>query len=354
MAEALLLAGLAGGLSLLLAQSALPFVNQLTGLTLGLHLMPFSGWALFAGFVASVGIAAGTYPALVLARYQPVQVLKGHVSAAGPARRLRQALVALQFGVAFVLLVGVIVVERQIDHMQARPLGFEAEHAVALKAYGPMRGRAEAITQELRRHPAIQAAAAGSCTPGTRGEEALVRWAAPGAPSGDRTVQLCSADRDFFETLGITLQRGRLFDETSAGNRTSIVLNETAAQMVGAANPLGQTLTWTPEDAIEEGQPVSQTGRVVGVIADFQPGSFRIRTPPMIFVNDPNLYERFVVTVPDSAFSAARTFLKTQWDRHAPRRNFEYTFLDEHVDALYRASSRRPSSCASSLESRSL
>jgi putative ABC transport system permease protein len=96
-------------------------------------------------------------------------------------------------------------------------------------------------------------------------------------------------------------------------------------------------LTWTPEDAIEDGQPAPRSGRVIGVIRDFQPSSFRTRTPPMLFVNNPDLYETFVVSVPDSAFGEARTFLEAQWDRHVPRRNFEYTILDEHVDALYRS-----------------
>jgi len=332
-AEALGLAGVAGLLALLLAHAALPLFNQLAAPTLALGMLPGAGWVVYAAFVALVGLAAGSYPAFVLTRFRPAEVLKGNAGRTGPSRSVRQGLVAVQFGVAFVLLVGVVVVERQIDHMQSKSLGYDATQAVSLKAYGPMRDRAQTITQELRRHPTIRAAAAGSCAPGRSGEEALVR---PDGASNTQPMRLCSADADFFSTLDIQLVQGRSFRVGESADRPSLIVNEAAVDVLGwTGSPLGRSLTWTLEDDIEDGTPAPRTGPVVGVVANFQPRSFRTRVPPMVFASDPELYQSFVVTTTGADFAETRDFLAAEWKRHVPQRNFEYTLLDQRVAALY-------------------
>lgn len=332
--ESVVMTLLAMGLTLLIVQSVLPLFN--TFLDRSLSLVPFfqaQGLLLLLAFSLFVGVAAGLYPALYLAHFQPVKVLKGSTNPGSGGSLFRQGLVVVQFVVSIALLAATLIVSAQLDYVQSRNLGFEEEHVVAIQLRDQkLLERAEGLRQTLLND--AQVVAASISNSGIEIPQSSAPVAAP--EFGELTdaspiTEFVFSDKAFPETLGLTVLAGEGFDEAKTSQTdTHVILNEAAVKRYGWA---------TPEDAIGktlESRITNDPFTVIGVVNDFHTRSLRRQVTPMMLFNvwlqrDGVLLVRLQ---PGDARPALARF-EALWNDRIPEWPFEYNFLDETVASRY-------------------
>jgi len=300
-----------------------------------------SDGSIIAGFIAlalAVGIAAGSYPAFFLSRFQPVDVLKGGARTGTSGARLRQLLVVGQFVISIVLIVCTFIVNDQIEFIRNKRLGFDKEQVIVASLRGEhAQNNWPVLKTELLRHPEFMQVSASSAVPANAG------WWRTGARRGDsedqKEVYSYQIDYDFFTTLGIELAAGRfLSPEFPSDSVQAFILNEAAAKEFGwesAEAAIGQSFIW-----LGAGPENAKNGTVVGVVKDFHFRPLYEEIAPAVFHLMPWGSEKLVVRVRPNSMEQALATLKTQWQTFDLQHPLEFSFMDERVEAQYGAETR--------------
>ena len=334
--ESVLLSGLAAVLAFGLAYLVLPALGELSG-------KKFAAGSLLSWQVAPllllaavvVGILAGSYPAWVLARFRPVQVLKGSFRSSSRGVALRKGLVVFQFSLSMALIAGTAVVFSQLDHLRTRDLGFRQEQMLVVDFGGDqeVRQKLETIKAVFEEHPAVLSAAGSRSVPGDFIPNAYTEvQSAEGAMRGESPL-IYEVDVDFIPHFGIEMVAGRAFSrEFPADTANALLLNEAAAKQFGYANPA---------DVI--GKRFSQWGRegtVVGVVKDFNFRSLHTRVEPLSLRLEPRSSGRLSLRLKPGDVQGTLAGLEKQWRQLVPQRPFVHTFLDESFNRQYQADLR--------------
>ena len=334
LAEAVLLALGAALIAMVLAEAVLPSFQWLAGqsLTQGVLGNPVAV-PILLGVAVATGLAAGSYPAFVLARFRPATVLKGAFQTGAQGRSVRKSLVTFQFAVTVVLIASTAVVYQQLDYVQTINLGFDKEQVVVL----PLNDNDAypALQQILRQQPDVQHVTAVSTIPGEEpgGYTALV----PGLPADQRpSVAGIRSDAGVVDALGLDLLAGAglpsslEYDPQERGY--AYLINEKLARQLG----------WDNDEALGKRFAVSgnREGTVVGVVADFHQASLHTTIPPLVFFTEPGTYDNVLVKVRTDDVRATLARIEATWRQVVPAVPFAHRFLDEAYDALYRAEMR--------------
>jgi len=332
-AESFVLTALSLGAAIVLAGILLPPFNKIAAkeLSFGLFAVPGNFLAL-AELLLLTAFLAGSYPALFLSRFQPSRVLKGDLSLGTRGRILRRILFVSQFSLAVLLLICTICVRNQVVFMRNFQTGWDKEQIVTTVMGEEMRGRFEAVREELLRNPDILGVAAASSLP-TRGylyTNALWDW--PGKnPREEIVMRGTCADVGYFPLLGMEIIRGRDFVEAEEAN-TNIqwIINEEAARIMDFSDPVGQPLTQAGEFK----------GTIVGVVKDYHFTGLKERIDPLVVGYSPYLSQILFTKIRPGKAPGAIKALESAWKKFAPRDEFKYSFLTEAADALYRSEER--------------
>lgn len=332
--ESIVMTLLAMGLTLLIVQSVLPFFNGFLGRSLSLA--PFlqtNGLFILLAFGVSVGVAAGLYPALYLAHFQPVKVLKGTLNPGTRGNLFRQTLVVTQFVVSIALLAATLIVSTQLSYLQSQNLGFNEEQVVAIQLRDKkVLERAEGLRQALRDDAQVVHASisnSGIEIPQSSAPVAATEFG--DLTDGSPITEFIFSDKSYLETLGLEMVAGEAFDEAKTSQRQNdVIINEAAVKRYG----------WTaPEDAIGKTLQAAITGdpiTVIGVVKDFHIRSLRRQVSPAMLVN--TWLERDGVLLvrlqPGDARPALARF-EALWNDRIPEWPFEYNFLDETIAQRY-------------------
>jgi putative ABC transport system permease protein len=338
LAESLLYALLAsavavGGVSLLL-----PLFNQLAAKTLPLSRLldgPFV-LALLAGTVG-VGLLAGLYPALYLSSFRAAIVVKGKAGAVPGRGSLRSTLVVFQFSLSILLIIGTLLIHRQLRYLQTRPLGFNKEQVVTVKTAGASRNQVLVFKAEASRQRGVQVGTVSGFlpVPSRRGGD---NWYPEGTADDKYAVpvQEWKVDPHYLATLGMQLQQGRNFDPGRAADAKAAIINESAARQLGYANPVGRIIHNGDHSAVGK-------LRIIGVVKDFHFESLRNEVGPVLLHQDTALaqsWEAVSFRLAPGDVPGTLAALEKQWRKTAPGLPFEYAFLDASFDALYRSEQR--------------
>ena len=317
---------------LVLVQLGLPAFNAYYGLDAwsGLALHDLGASIIVGGgvlLVVLIGIAAGSYPALIAARMQPASVVGG--VSLWRRRRATSALLTLQYGMAVLLIFCTIAIFQQLAYIQSRDLGYAAEQVVVVKLRGADPTR---LGERFKEATLSQSGVAGVALlqrefPTSTNTNYIRR------PDGERiTVHQFAVDPDFFTTLGIGLVSGRSFAAGRLADRTeSVVVNQSLADAFGwGENAVGEFL---PEYG---GYGVSKTPTVIGVTPDFHFRSLREPIKPAVFHYGPAVsFERALVRLNTREVDDSLAGLEQLWEKVAPEQPFEYEFLDQTFARQY-------------------
>ena len=333
LSESLLLAVISTVFGIGLAAALLPAFNALAdrNLAFSFTTYPELGW-LLAGLTLLVGLLAGIYPALVLSRFKPIEVLKSKVRLGG-SNVLTKSLVTLQFIVSIGLIMATLVALQQVQFLRDKNPGFEKENVVMIDASG---GDTERILpifrEELASRPDVVGVAGAEMGLGAGSGYGRLGWDYNGEYKSTYEYHV---DHEYLNVLGLELIAGRNFDpRVTADTATSVIVNEAFVNDMGwtAAEAIGKALTGYRE----QGTPI-----VIGVVKNFHYQSFHEVVEPQLFqqFSDYRPFQ-FLVRLQPGYPDETLSHLEAVWARVAPDLPFEYSFLDESIDRFYRAESR--------------
>jgi len=323
MGESILTASIAGILAVVLVQISLPAFGTLVGKSFVLDFSNPVYWLLAILFIIVTGLISGSYPALYLSSFQPVKVLKGTFRSVNALVTLRKFLVVLQFSFAIILIIGTIVVKREIDFVQNRDAGYSRNNLVFTFIQGDADKNYNIIKQELLKSGAA-IAVTRSANPITRRWNGGYGFMWPGSTEEDKNLLFVrlGSDADFTRTIGTRLIAGRDIDIYNyPGDTTAMLLNESAIKAMGLKNPIGQKVKREGDHSWE----------VVGVVKDFILESpFESKVNPMMITGPTDFFQviHFKLnpanTTEDNIAKAESIFTK-----YNPEYPFEYVFADE-------------------------
>ena len=324
--ESFLFVGLALGLSLLLARAFVPVFNTLAGKQL---VIPFGNgyfWLLLMGFTGLTGLIAGSYPAFYLSGFKPVEVLKGVFRSGSAAVPARKFLVVLQFTVSISLIIGSIIVYRQLQYTRNRPVGYDRQGLITVEMNTPeIKDHYEALKGDLLRTGQVEAVAESSSPP-TDVQNAMLGYNWKGKdPNSYPAINTVFVSADFGKTLNWKIKEGRDFLANFKSDSEAIIMNEAAAKFIGAEHPTNESIKWHQTDH-----------RVVGVITDMVMESpFRPATPTFFMLHNRSIHVITIRIRSSAPLRGALAGIERVFQKYNPASPFEYLFTDEVYAAKF-------------------
>lgn len=336
--ESILFNGLALVLALGLLIIVLPFFTKISGQPVSYEL--FADTKFWVGlttlFITGV-ILSGLYPAIVLSRFRPVEVLKGKMMSTSQGTLLRKGLVVLQFTASLFLLIGSLVVYQQIQFMRNQSLGIDIDRTLVIKpplaTDSTFTNQKLALKESLLKYPTIKNVAISSIVPGEGpGDNAGGIRLLTQDESEQKQYRFIRVDYDFMDLFETELIAGRGFSEDFGAERVNVVFNRKGIEQLGFDNP---------EEAI--GKQIEFWGdqcTIVGVVENFHQQSLRDAFEPLILILNPDVYGYFSVKMETSGISQTIAQAQTEWDTFFPGNTFEYFFLNDKFNEQYKADHR--------------
>jgi ABC-type antimicrobial peptide transport system permease subunit len=325
--EAFLLTFFAVIIGVAIAALFLPAFNDLTGKQLS---MPFTQpvfWMSLAVLLAITGIVAGSYPALFLSSLKPSRVLKGTLKFGWGATFFRQGLVVFQFTLSIVLIVGMIVIYRQVNYIQTKNLGYDRENLLYIPVEGELISKYSLFKEQAVKIPGVLTISKMRNSPTViEHHTGSIEWT---GKDPNLTVSFADAvvGYDFAKTLNLEIKEGRDFSREFATDSASYILNETAVNKIGYKNPVGQIVSWG-----------NRRGTIIGVLKDFHFNSIHQQIEPLIVRLDENWgWGTILVRTKAGKTKEAIAGLETLYKSMNSKFPFTYQFSDQEYTNLYRS-----------------
>ncbi len=327
--EAILLATLAMGVALVAMWSLLPAFNSITDKHIVLPIVRYRFWLELAGLDLLIGCLAGSYPALYLSSFRPVAVLKAAVRTGVGAVLFRKGLVVFQFTISILLIIGTIVVTRQVRYIQTMNLGYDREALLAIPIEGELTQQYDLFKQQALDLPGVQQVTFMSNPPtGIENGTGGVQW--PGKPAGYKPLfSYAAVGFGFTQTMKAQLLAGRDFSPSFPTDTTAFIVNREAASSMGMKDPVGRDI-----------QMWDRKGKIIGVIKDFHFGGIQDAIKPLILacvpkIRDGQIFVRINTGEVPKALSGLQQLCKTL----NPAFPFTYQFSDDAYRQLYKSES---------------
>jgi len=328
--ESMLYSFLSTVLAILIMAVMMPSFNSIAGKSLTIFTL-FNAKVIGAiiAFALFVGLLAGSYPAFYLTAFKPTDVLKGKIRSGFKNAGLRNGLVVFQFMISIGLIVGSLVVYRQLNYLQAKNLGFDKESVIRLLHTWSLGDKARAFKTELTRHPEFAAASYASDLPGH------IQWNnayRKGGTEQDFLLNVCAVDHDHLDAMKYTMVSGRFFSRDFRSDSAAVVLNESAFRMMGFK-------TFENEFIYDYGDNVRKPRHIIGVVKDFNFESLRndIKPLAMKLGNEPNAC--MAIRLNKGNVREQVALLETIWKKFSTDA-FQYSFLDDDFNALFQSEQR--------------
>jgi len=306
----------------------LPVFNDLAGKQLSIQLLDGKLIALLLGIALFTGLVSGSYPALLLSGFKPVQVLKGNMKMMGGNLYFRNGLVIVQFVVSIVLLAGTAVVYRQLNYIKNRDIGYNKSNLLYMPMTGELGDKQQVLKAELKTNPLTANFSTISEPISNLGSStAGVEW--EGKTAEDKKIWFTKAwvNDGFFDVLQMTMASGRALSATEFADSGNYVINEKAAKIMRMtpATAIGKQITFNGDK-----------GTIVGVVKDFNYKPAQTAIEPMILAyNRWNMGIVLVRTQPGKTAATIQALEKISKQLN-PAFPFSYGFVDQDINNLYK------------------
>ncbi len=349
LSESVLFAFFALLISILLVALFLPVFNQISGKELGMNLAQNKFLFLaILGITMLTGVFAGSYPALFLSSFEPDRILKGTLSAkkiGTSTASIRKGLVIVQFVLTIVLIISTTTVYKQMSFIKNRKMGFDKNYLVytQLRSEGNLWERYDAqktwlkyktLKNELSQNPNILDVSSATCLPfgSMGGEWGQLDWEGKD-PEYQLSMNHMAVDAHFLKTFQLEMIEGRFLSDEFPSDAQNFILNEAAIKATGLDSPVGKRF-----------RLLDKTGKITGVIRDFHFAPLHDEIEPLVLHLMPYqywMYRNYVfVRISADNISQNIASIEKMWDRAIPEYPFEFHFLDDTIDQMYRSEQR--------------
>lgn len=330
MLESLLYTLVAVILAVIAVVALLPQFNLLAGKNIS-YMALVNPEIIFGVIIITIVVAllAGSYPALYLTSFNIATVTKGKIATGMKSGGIRGVLVIVQFTISIILLICTAIVYQQLQYTQNKNLGFKKENVIVIYNASRVGDNREALKNSLLdMNDIVTASYSNHVIPGTNNTTVFRR---PGVEK-DHLISTYWADYEHLDAMGFEMKDGRYFNRDFASDSNAVVINEATAREMGWKKPVNEQM-WS----FNEETP--KMLNVIGVLKDFNFESLRDNIRPLIIRLVPqsrNLIVRFKSESPQQAIS----LIEAEWKKFAPNEPFDFEFLDQKFNALYRAEQR--------------
>ncbi|HMG89999.1 MAG TPA: ABC transporter permease [Chryseolinea sp.] len=331
MGESFFTVCLSAAIAVLLTLLLLPKFNSLTSKELSLSVVDSTTILIFVSIILFTAFVAGSYPALFISEFKPVQVLKGQLKSGSRAGFFRKVLVVVQFSLSIFLIISTAVVFRQMDFMENRDIGFDRENVFHMWMEGDIRGKYETFRQRLSSEPGIESVTATSQLPIDIGNSTMgVEWEGKD-PDAEILFSNIDVDYEFIQSMKMKMIEGRPFDRARVTDTSAYIVNEKAAEKFGFKDGTADhDLTmW------------DRKGKIVGVVKDFNFGSLHSEVEPLVIRMAMNNVYLVLVRAKEHETEAALRSAEKLWKEYAPGYPFRYSFLSQEWEGFYKAEAQR-------------
>lgn len=325
--EAVLLSLFSVILALLIVLIVLPGFNQMTGKSIHFPFTSLSFWLSLLGLTLVTGGISGSYPALFLSGFQPIKVLKGTLKFSAGAAWFRRGLVVFQFVLSIVLIVGTIVVSRQVNYIQSINLGYDRDNLVSIPLDGDLTTKYKLFKEQAGRLKGVEGVSRISSSPtdiqnGTGG----IDWDGKN-PNNMIMFTNASAGYDLIKTLKLKMAAGREFSADYPTDSVGYLINEEALRRMGFKDAVGKRLTqW------------DKKGTIIGVIKDFHFNSLHDPIKPLVLrFGEEDKYGEALIRIKAGMTKETLGQLETLCHSLNPRFPFTYEFTDDQYRDLYKS-----------------
>ncbi len=324
--ESLLISVVSVLLAVLFVYLVLPYFNNLTGKSMVLDFSDPQVLMLLGSITIISGFLSGSYPALLLPSFNIISSLKGTIRHSRGSNLFRKGLVIFQFAISILLLIGTLVVYRQLEYILNKNLGLDRENLVTIELEGEAAGNFESYKTELLRIPEVMDVTSISGNPLSYGSSTGgASWEGKN-PDDVVEINVMNVSLDFVKTMGMELSQGRGFSEDYGLDSANVLVNEVAAAIMGYENPIGSNLSVWGTD-----------GQIIGVIKNFHMDSMYEPIAPLIVRFDPPqgnfmTFIRIQGNTQDALLAIEKVTRSID-----PRSPFNYGFLDAEYEDSYRS-----------------
>jgi putative ABC transport system permease protein len=326
--EAVLLSLLSLFFALLFIAIALPTFNEITEKNINLLNLPLSTWAMVFIITLLTGILSGSYPAFLLSSFSSTDLFKKKIETSSSTKWIRKGLVVFQFTISVVFISSMIIISKQIDFVQHKNMGFDRENLLAITLSKDLQHNFDAFKSSMLQISGVTSVTKTSHIPlGDYGTSPEVIWNSKSADDNSLFTGMV-ASTDFISTYGVELLMGRELIHNNPEN-IEYLINETAMNTMKMENPIGQPLSFW-----------GNSGTIVGVVKDFHFGSLKQSIFPMIIRSEG--YPEFNIAFVKYSTGNEKETLAALEALHInlnPAFPFEYRFIDQEYDKLYKSES---------------
>ncbi len=317
-------------IALVFIKITLPYFNNLLGAKLLLNI--FTNWytiPLLILLCLFVCLLAGSYPAFFLSSFSPYEILKGKMKNAGQNGGLRRILVVFQFAVSILLIIGTLVMYRQIKYMLNKDVGFNKEQLIVINRAGALGTKVPSFRDAVKAISGVINIASSTGVPGHNNNK--FSYTMEGRKDETFLMQTNWVDKNYLETYGITIVSGRPFNESFSTDQQACLINESAIKEFGISDVAKARFMAPRESKTKTYIPV------IGVVKDFCFESMRNKIGPYIlcFKTDEMMGEYLTIKLSAQAFSKTIKDIENKWKEFVPDNPLQYYFVDEDFEKMY-------------------
>jgi putative ABC transport system permease protein len=310
-------------LGLILAWILLPYFNVLSDKSLS---FPWQQWRLYPLVLLMallIGLLAGLYPSIYLSSFKPITVLKGVVSRGSQGTMLRSTLVVIQFTASIILIIGTFIIQRQMNYILNKNLGFDKNQVMILEGTGTLGEQTLTFKEELLDISGVESVSTSDFLPvsGTKRNQNGY-----GVNRGDNPVwaQAWWGDPDYIKTMGMKIVHGRDFSKERSSDQQSVIINETLARELDLEDPVGQRIFRNDTELT-----------VIGVMEDFHFETMKDEVDGLGLHLGGDRSNHISLRLTGSDFHGLIRSVSTVWGKFMPNQPIRYAFLDERFANMY-------------------